>query len=241
MENVSFFLVFTIGIISIISPCILPLLPVYLSYMSGVSAQEISQSKNKKAIFKKIILNSVLFSLGFSTVLIILGTTASIVGQYLLANKVILEKISGALIILMSLFIFFRISIGWKLELNGIANRFKLLKSFILGLSFGIIWSPCSGPILVSVLVLAANTATVFEGTKLLMIYSLGLSLSFITIQIIFLTGGWKIINNPKIFKIIHYISFATLFLLGVLIISGKFNFVVGQLSILYNNLGISF
>ena len=241
MENISFLLVLGLGFISIISPCILPLLPAYIGYMSSMSIEEINQFKNRKKILKKIITNSALFSLGFSVVFIILGTSASLIGQYFLANKNTIERISGALIILLAFLILFRVGENWRLKTNNGFSQFGLLKPFILGLLFAFSWSPCMGPIIASILVLAANTETIFEGIKLLTAYSLGLSLSFILAGVIFLTGGWKILNKPKIYKIIHYLTFILLFLIGILMISGKFNFIVGQLNLFYNNLGINF
>ncbi len=241
MESISFWLVFGLGFISIISPCILPLLPAYLGYISDISIEEINQFKDRKKIFKKIIINSALFSLGFSIVFIILGTSASLIGQYFLANKNTLERISGVLIILLAFLILFRVGKSWRLKVDKGINQFGLLKSFILGLLFAFSWSPCMGPVIASILVLAANTETVFEGTKLLTAYSLGLSLSFILAGVIFLIGGWKILNKPKIYKIIHYLTLILLFLIGILMISGKFNLIVGQLNLFYNNLGINF
>ena len=167
---------FGAGLISFLSPCVLPLIPGYVSFISGQSLQEILKSKQID------FLPLVLFCSGFSTVFIILGASASFLGQTLLQNSEILRIIAGIIIIIFSLQLIGLINIGY---LN-LEKRFDAKKSqniffpYVIGLAFGFGWTPCIGPILGSILALASIEETLSRAVILLISYSLGLAIPFI-------------------------------------------------------------
>ena len=171
-----FLIAFGAGLISFLSPCVLPLIPGYISYISGQSLQNILDSK------KINLFPLVLFCLGFSSVFIILGASASFLGQALLQNSEILRIIAGIVIIIFSLQLIGLINISY---LN-FEKRFDAKKSkniffpYIIGLAFGFGWTPCIGPILGSILALASIEETLSRAILLLMFYSLGLAIPFV-------------------------------------------------------------
>ena len=167
---------FGAGLISFLSPCVLPLIPGYVSFISGQSLQEIL--KLKQVNFLPLIL----FCLGFSTVFIILGASASFLGKTLLQNSETLRIIAGIVIIIFSLQLVGFINIGY---LN-LEKRFEAKKSqnilfpYVIGLAFGFGWTPCIGPILGSILALASIEETLSRAVILLSFYSLGLAIPFV-------------------------------------------------------------
>ena len=167
---------FGAGLISFLSPCVLPLIPGYVSFISGQSLQDILKSKQVN------FLPLVLFCFGFSTVFIILGASASYLGQTLLQNSNILRIIAGILIIIFSLQLIGLINISY---LN-LEKRFEAKKSqnilfpYVIGLAFGFGWTPCIGPILGSILALASIEETLSKAILLLSSYSLGLAIPFV-------------------------------------------------------------
>ena len=167
---------FGAGLISFLSPCVLPLIPGYVSFISGQSLQEILKSK------KIDVLPLILFCFGFSTVFIILGASASFLGQTLLQNSEILRVLAGIVIIIFSLQLIGLINIGY---LN-LEKRFEAKKSqhilfpYLIGLAFGFGWTPCIGPILGSILALASIEETLSKAIMLLSFYSVGLAIPFI-------------------------------------------------------------
>ena len=170
---IEFLIAFGAGLISFLSPCVLPLIPGYVSFISGQSLQELLNSKQIN------FLPLILFCLGFSTVFIILGASASLLGQTLLQNSETLRVIAGIIIIIFSLQLVGLINISY---LN-LEKRFEAQKSqniffpYVIGLAFGFGWTPCIGPILGSILALASIEETLSRAILLLSFYSLGLSL----------------------------------------------------------------
>ena len=171
-----FLIAFGAGLISFLSPCVLPLIPGYISYISGQSLQNILDTK-KINLFPLI-----LFCLGFSSVFTILGASASFLGQALLQNSEILRIIAGIVIIIFSLQLIGFINISY---LN-FEKRFDAKKSkniffpYIIGVAFGFGWTPCIGPILGSILALASIEETLSRAILLLIFYSLGLAIPFV-------------------------------------------------------------
>jgi len=171
-----FLIAFGAGLISFLSPCVLPLIPGYISYISGQSLQNILDSK-KINLFPLI-----LFCFGFSSVFIILGASASFLGQALLKNSEILRIIAGIIIIIFSLQLIGLINIPYlNLEKRFDAKESRnILFPYIIGLAFGFGWTPCIGPILGSILALASIEETLTRAILLLIFYSLGLAIPFV-------------------------------------------------------------
>ena len=171
-----YLIAFGAGLISFLSPCVLPLIPGYISYISGQSLQEILDKK-KISFFPLI-----LFCLGFSTVFVILGASASFLGQTLLQNSEVLRILAGIVIIIFSLQLIGIINISF---LN-FEKRFDAKESrniffpYVIGVAFGFGWTPCIGPILGSILALASIEETLSKAIILLIFYSLGLAIPFV-------------------------------------------------------------
>ena len=171
-----YLIAFGAGLISFLSPCVLPLIPGYISYISGQSLQEIL---NKKEInFFPLIL----FCLGFSTVFVILGASASFLGQTLLQNSEILRIAAGIIIIIFSLQLIGIINISYlNFEKRFDAKESRnILFPYVIGVAFGFGWTPCIGPILGSILALASIEETLSRAVILLILYSLGLAIPFV-------------------------------------------------------------
>ena len=209
---------FGAGFISFLSPCVLPLIPGYLSFISGQSLEEILE-KNKIRLFPLI-----LFCFGFSTVFILLGASASFLGQLFLKNSEILRIMAGAIIIIFSLQL-----IGFiNIPLLNLDKRFEARKSsnilfpYIIGLAFGFGWTPCIGPILGSILALAAIEETLWKALILLSLYSLGLAIPFIFAG--YLTQKFLIIskNFRKNINIFSKIGGIILLITGILILTNQ-------------------
>jgi cytochrome c-type biogenesis protein len=167
---------FSAGLISFLSPCVLPLIPGYISYVSGSSFNELIEKKNINLI------PIILFTVGFSIVFIIFGAASTFLGQLLLQNSFELRIVAGVIIILFSLHIIGLINLKFlnyekRIQTN---NNKNIFSPIIIGVAFGFGWTPCIGPILGSILVLAATEESVNKGILLLFFYSLGLAIPFI-------------------------------------------------------------
>ncbi len=218
--NTTLSIAFLAGLISFLSPCVLPLIPGYISYISGTSFDKIEKKKRDLVILK-----TVFFTLGFSFVFIALGSTASLLGNFFLVNSNTLRIIAGAIIIFFSLhligiFNFQFINKDIRIFTKHYSNNMTF--PLIVGAAFGFGWTPCIGPILGSILTLAALEENVAQGTLLLSFYSLGLAIPFIISGILI----DKFLLFSKFFKkylsIITKIGGVVLLLTGIAILTGQ-------------------
>jgi cytochrome c-type biogenesis protein len=177
-------LIFGAGVLSFLSPCVLPLVPPYLTYMSGASFEQLrADGATAGALWRKAVGTSMFFILGFSLVFVTLGATATAFGQAFRQALPVLTPIAGGLIILMGLHFLGLLRIGLldrQLRHNGPGVASGPLGGFLLGLAFAIGWTPCIGPVLAAVLSVAASQETAYEGAALLGVYSLGLGVPFL-------------------------------------------------------------
>ena len=212
------------GILTFISPCILPLVPVYITLVTGLSVEELDNKKNLLSVF----LSSLCFVLGFTTVFVFLGLSVTIIGQFFLNNMDILRIIGGIIIIIFGLHLIgiFKIKIlykqfGWIDKIKRTSNYFTI---YLIGCAFAFSWTPCVDPILASILIMAATQGTVAKGTFLLLVYSLGLAIPFI-LTALFINRFFTVFNTlKKYYRIIEILSGTLLIIMGILIISGGFN-----------------
>ena len=212
------FIAFGAGLISFLSPCVLPLIPGYISYISGSTLENLLKSKNVN------LLPIILFTLGFSVVFIIFGASATVLGKILLKNSFPLRIIAGLIIIIFSLHILGVFNLNFlnyekRLDAEKSSNVFS---SFLVGMAFAFGWTPCIGPILGSILILASTTESIYEGIMLLTFYSLGLAIPFIlagyAIQKFLLISK----NIKQKMNIITKTGGVLLFLTGILIITNQ-------------------
>ena len=212
------FLSFGAGLLSFLSPCVLPLIPGYISYVSGKSLNELLEQKKIK------LLPIVLFTFGFSFVFISFGASSSLIGKFILNNSTTLRVISGLIIIFFSLqiigiFNFKFLNIEKRFNVENKQNNFS---SFLVGMAFGFGWTPCIGPILGSILALAATEETLVEALLLLVFYSAGLAIPFILSG--YLIQKFMIFskNLKKNINIISKTGGILLFLTGFLILTNQ-------------------
>ena len=170
------------GLVSFLSPCVLPLVPPYLCYMAGVSIDQLTGDADEVIARRTVMLSAGGFVLGFSTVFILLGATASAIGQFVASYSAELSVIGGAIIIVMGLHFLglFKIPLLQRQMRLHIDHDAGPMGSYLMGLAFAIGWTPCIGPVLGTILLVAGSEQTVTRGAGLLAVYSLGLGLPFL-------------------------------------------------------------
>lgn len=218
--NTTLSIAFLAGLISFLSPCVLPLIPGYISYISGTSFNKIAEKKRNLIVVKTIF-----FTLGFSFVFVALGTTASFIGNFFLSNSEIFRIIAGIIIIFFSLYMLG--IINFKLmdkDIRFFTNQYNdnLTFPFLVGTAFGFGWTPCIGPILGSILALATIENNINKSILLLSFYSLGLAIPFIISGILIDKFLFFSKNLQKYISPITKIGGIILLLTGIAILTGQ-------------------
>jgi cytochrome c-type biogenesis protein len=231
---------FAAGLFSFLSPCVLPLVPGYVSFMSGLSLEELSRDAKPGAALRHAGWESLFFVLGFATVFTALGATASAAGAFLTAHLPVVTKIAGAVIVVFGAHMtgLITIPVLYK-QVRADAAAFKpgYAGSFLMGLAFACGWTPCIGPILSGILALAATRETVGAGMRLLFVYSLGLGVPFILTG--FAVGGFMRFfgRYKKYIRAGEVLAGALLIVIGALIFADKLTMLIRYLP---QNLGSS-
>jgi cytochrome c-type biogenesis protein len=211
------------GVISFLSPCVLPIVPPYLAYMSGVSINDMS---SESAARRKAVIAALFFIMGLSTVFLILGFTASVFGAFFLQNQVLFARISGVVIVVFGLHFLgvFRIPfLDQEARLDAGDKGGSSFGAYILGLAFAFGWTPCIGPQLGAILSLAASEASVAKGTLLLGIYAAGLGIPFL-LAAMFITRAMGFMNRIKRhMKVVERVMGILLVLVGIAMVTGAF------------------
>lgn len=236
--QVDWALAFTAGLFSFLSPCILPLIPGYLAFITGVSVEELHHGK-RKAI--KVFYTSLLFVLGFTITFTAMGASASFIGSFLMKYREILNKIFGTVIILAGLFIIGIIKIPSLYREKRFQLKSKSLGGtgiVIFGMAFAFGWTPCIGPILTSILLYASSSTTVQKGSLLLFTYSLGLGIPFILTALFYvkLISLFKWIK--KHYRVVEIISGGLLIALGLSLFTGYLPYINNQIIKVFTQLG---
>ena len=182
MPNVTIVAALLAGMLSFLSPCVLPLVPPYLVYLTGASLERLAEGEAEPRVRRETITAAVLFVLGFSTIFIALGASASVIGAVLRAYSGTLAVIAGVGIVVMGLHFLGLTPIAWLMREKRftVAKPVGLWGAYLMGLAFALGWTPCIGPILAAILAVAASEATVAQGAGMLAIYSLGLGVPFL-------------------------------------------------------------
>lgn len=225
-ENVSVIFAFLAGLASFLSPCILPMIPSYLAFITGISLEELSQDQNLKKVRKSVITNSLFFILGFSILFVIMGASATFLGKFLSKNIRWLEIIGGSLVVILGLHFAGLFKIKFlekekKFHLN--KKPLGLFGTVLVGMAFGAGWTPCVGPILGSILTMAAATQDVVKGIILLISYSVGLGIPFLLAGILIHKFFEYFKKIRKYFRVITLVGGILLVIIGVLLITGYF------------------
>jgi cytochrome c-type biogenesis protein len=226
---------FVAGLASFLSPCVLPLVPGYISMLSGVSIEELKREA-KGEILWRVLRNSLAFIAGFSLVFVILGASATWVGRFLLAQRTTFNIIAGLIVIIFGLHLTGLIKIPLlyrEARLDTGAPRRSLGGAFLLGFAFAFGWTPCIGPILAAILAVAAQRETVFQGMFLLAIYSAGLAIPFLLTSLGLSTflrfyGGFR-----KHLQVVEVLSGVLLVALGALMFFNKLTIISRYFSFL--------
>jgi len=237
--NTALFIAFLAGLISFLSPCVLPLIPGYISYITDTPLEKLSEKKNNVVIVKTFF-----FTLGFSLVFISLGMTASLVGKFFLNNSNTLRIIAGTIIILFSLQTIGIINLRFmNKDIRFFNNQYNNSLAFplLVGAAFGFGWTPCIGPILGSILTLAAIEENFFKSLSLLSFYSLGLAIPFIVSG--FLINKFFIFSKrfKKYISITQKVGGFVLLLTGIFILTNQlqtFGFFILEYFPFLGNLG---
>jgi cytochrome c-type biogenesis protein len=222
MDNLSPLVAFIGGLASLLSPCILPMIPVYIASLSGPEVLQGGAAQRRLPIF----LHSLSFIAGFSVVFIVLGSGIGLIGFAISAHQVLVRWISGSLMILLGLFMLAATRINWlnfeKRLSPGQNATGGYLRSFVIGLIFALAWTPCVGPVLGGILTLALNSGSGWQGGYLLAFYSLGVGLPFLVIGLAFdsLAPWLKRINRYSGY--IYIFSGLLLIVIGILILINK-------------------
>lgn len=223
MENINIFIVFIEGILSIFSPCILPILPVYLSMLANSTVSDMNENKFKSSI---LIRNTVFFVLGISATFFILGASISALSSFIATNKNIIMIIGGIIILIMGLFYLGII----KSELLSREKRLNLkygtmspFSAFILGFAFSFGWTPCIGPILASVLVMASTSDSILVSNLLIAVYTLGFIVPFLIVAIFYSQLGKNLNKVKKHMETIKKISGIFIIVAGLIMLVNGF------------------
>ncbi|HTA49274.1 MAG TPA: cytochrome c biogenesis protein CcdA [Verrucomicrobiae bacterium] len=230
----SIILAFFAGLTSFLSPCVLPLVPGYLSMISGVGLEELKAPQAN--LMRRVMVNSVVFILGFSVVFIALGLAATSVGQVLGMYKHVLARIAGVVIIIFGLHLtgLFKIkALYTDARLHNVKGSSTPLGAFVIGFAFAFGWTPCLGPILSGILAVAAEQSTLVKGALLLAVYSLGLAMPFLLTALLmerFLKFYSRFRSHMHALEVA---SGGLLIALGVLLVIGRFTLISNWLSFL--------
>ena len=235
-QEISGLIAFSAGLLSFISPCVLPLVPSYLTYITGVSFHELTDARAKAKLRWVTISHSLLFILGFSTIFILMGASASYLGQLLTQYQYWIMKIGGVLIIILGI------------QFTGIINlpflqmerRFELRKkplgylgSFLVGIVFAAGWTPCIGPILSTILLYASTSKSFMTGVLLLSIYSVGLGIPFFLSSLAFNSFLSAFEKIKRYMRVITVVSGLFLIGIGILFLTDTFKDINSYLNML--------
>ncbi len=236
MDNVSFLAAFAAGLISFLSPCVLPLVPGYISIISGFSLDQLEDVQHQATLRRSLLLNSVMFIIGFSITFITLGASATWLGQVLLSRMQLLYQLAGLIIIVFGLHLLGIFKINFLYQDKRFHNVEKprgVLGALVLGLAFAFGWTPCIGPILAGILTMASTKQTVTQGVLLLAVYSIGLGIPFLLTSLglnkfLAFYGRFK-----RHFRAVEMASGALVIAVGVLILTNNLSRLAGWFTFL--------
>lgn len=228
--EVGIVIAFTAGVFSFLSPCVLPLVPSYLTFVTGMSLEDLQEGVNRKATF----MHSMLFVVGFSSIFILLGASASFLGQFLRQYEVWIARIGGLIIIILGLHLagIFRLAPLMREKRMHIADKpAGYLGTLGVGMAFGAGWTPCIGPILGAILTYGMTQDTMWAGVGLLSVYSLGLAVPFLIAS---LALDWFLQTFQRFRRWIPVVEKASgvlLIVLGILLLTGQFTVLASWLT----------
>lgn len=235
--------VFIAGVFMFLAPCTLPLVPAYLAFISGVSTDELQNPATRSRAKRTIIVNGIAFVLGFTCIFVGFGLLIGLLGGQLGQFRNLLAQIGGGFIIIFGLMLLNLIKINFllkehRLKIPAVMTPGTPASAFGIGATFALGWSPCVGPVLAAVLLLAAKSATALSGAFLLSIFSLGLAVPFLLTAFLYSHASSVIARAGYLSQWISYIGGVFLIFLGFLLLTGNFGFLIEYGYIVFNFFG---
>lgn len=231
---------FIAGLLSFLSPCVLPLIPSYITYITGISFADLQAEHPSHIIRQKTILHSLSFICGFTAVFVLLGASATFIGSFLSENAVIIRKVGGVLLVLLGLHVTGLFHLRFLLGEKRVSIKHKpagYAGSFLVGIAFAAGWTPCIGPILAAILAVAATEEKVYQGVLLLLLYSLGLGVPFF-LSALAMHRFMEVFNRfKKYIRFFEIITGVFLVVIGVLIYSNWLSRLSGYVTIFYKGI----
>lgn len=233
--DVSLVAAFVAGLLSFISPCVLPLVPGYLSFVSGVTLDEMRTPGSGSIVAaarRRVFLSALAFVIGFSLVFVSLGASASMLGQFLMERLNLLSRVAGVVIIVFGLHTMGLLKIDWLYREKRLQTTGKpagLLGALVVGVAFAFGWTPCIGPILAAILTVAGSQETVGEGVRLLAVYSAGLGVPFLATALAVNQFFAAFARIRRHYHAVEVVSGLLLIVIGVLILTNRFT-IIAQL-----------
>ena len=226
-ESVSYPAAFLAGVLSFFSPCILPLIPGYFTFITGYSLEELTEAR-QSGIRRKVILSTGAYVLGFTFVFVLLGASASLLGNLAYLYKDWIRVVGGVIIILLGIHLtglirFRGLDLEKRLHLNKKPVHF--LGTFLIGMAFAAGWSPCIGPLLGSILIIAGSQETAWQGMALLAVYSIGLGLCFVAISVFINFILIFLQKATKVLKYVNIIAGSVLIIIGLSLVADRVMF----------------
>ena len=225
MTDLSLWVAFVGGGVSFASPCVFPLMPGYLGYITGISAEE-AEDLSRRTYIAHTMIHALLFGAGFTTVFATMGLTATSIGAFLIGNLHFIQRAAGVILILFGLQMTGLLRFSWFYRERRIEVKHKeagIVRSYLLGIAFGFGWTPCVGPILGAVLTMAASQEQVAYGGLLLLSYSLGLGVPFLLTAFALTFSLSFASRTGKFLHYLHTVAGAIMLVMGVLLLTGHF------------------
>lgn len=240
MNDVSFPLAFMAGVLSFLSPCVLPLVPSYVSFITGISFEDLTGNPDRKKIRYLTITNSLAFIFGFSVIFMALGTSSSTIGRVLFRYQEWIRIIGGIIVIIFGFFVMGLLKLDFltrdkKIHLSGKPAGYA--GTFFVGMTFAAGWTPCIGPILGTILLYAGTKGSAFYGFKLLAVYSLGLAIPFFISSLAINSFLSRFRKLHRYMSVIMITSGLLLIIFGLMLLTNRIRLLSGLLP----NFGISF
>ncbi len=226
---------FFAGILTFLAPCTFPLLPSFLAFIGGNSYEDFQNPEKRKTVERSVTKNALMYVLGFSVVFILLGSVFGVIGFALAPYKIWIARIGGLFVIFFGLYLigFSKLAIFQglmrerKFSLKGLTPG-RPISSFIFGAAFALGWTPCVGPILGSVLLVASTRGTIFQGALLLLVYSLGLAIPFLILAFAYGSAVRFIAKTGRILKVVSVVGGIFLIIVGLFLLTSNFSIFIG-------------
>ena len=239
-SQMNLLIAFVGGLITFFASCLLPLVPTYLAYLTGISSDAASDISQKNLVKRGVFVNGLVFTLGFIFVFVLLGASANTVGRALAEYTPIIQKLGGLFFILMGLFMLglMRFSFLYKerkIELPKKLSKWQKLNSLLVGMTFGFAWTPCIGPVLAVILYWSSQASTISQGIGLLLVYGIGLGLPFLVVALLFESLSTKLSRFSKFGAVLQKLAAIFIIIMGILLILNRVELISIRLLQLFN------